>query len=549
MKQNAVSFFESKLKKIGDAQGNTSTRIFGRPDVAQKIEKEEIKKIHLTGVCGKAMSSLAGLFCEAGFEVSGSDVGCYPPASDMIQELGITFYEGFSGEHIKDTDLVIIANMFGPDNEEAKYARENQIPQMSMSEAIREFFIKDKASIVLAGTHGKTTTTGLMAHVFLTAGRNPGFVVGGVAVPTKYGITETSFGAGPDKVASDINDAKDIKGMVNNQNLQVSKASAFGNAHKKEYFIIEGDEYDTAYFDKAPKFLHYKPSVAVVTSLEFDHADIYSDFEDYKKSFMFLAEEISEDGLLVLNGDSEEVRKLSGYTEASVLYYGFNEDADVTAKDIKVNQEGQSFNVFYKGQNMGRFSIQLFGRYNIMNSLSVCAVSFHEGFSSAEIQLGLSTFSGMKRRQEIIGKPRGVVLIDDFAHHPTAVRETLAGIREHFAQQKIIAVFEPRSSTSRKKIFEADYGHAFESVDQVYLSMPELRQHDNHTDFIDGNIVVDTINTFKYNDILNKKAYCVKNCDEVLELLVPSLSDGDVVVIMSNGSFDGIYEKIVQRLS
>jgi len=470
------------------------------------------------------MSSLAGLFAEAGFEVSGSDEGCYPPASDMIAELGITFYEGFSAEHIKDKDLVIIANMFGPDNEEAKFDRENKIPQMSMSEAIREFFIKDKTSIVLTGTHGKTTTTGLMAHVFMTAGRNPGFVVGGVAVPTESGIKETSFGAGPDKVGS----------VSNGQ---------------KEYFVIEGDEYDTSYFDKAPKFLHYKPKIAVVTSLEFDHADIYADFDDYKKSFILLAEEMPADGLFVLNGDSAEVRKLAEHTEASVLYYGFNEGSDITAKNIKVSQEGQSFNVFYKGQDMGRFSIRLFGQYNVMNALSVCATAFHEGFTSEELQKGLSTFLGMKRRQEIIGKPKGIILIDDFAHHPTAVRETLGGIREHFKEHKIIAVFEPRSNTSRKKMFEDDYGKAFEAVDALYLSMPALRHNDNPADFIDGNTVIETAEKMAQNkDNFGFEAHCVGNCDQVLDLLVPTLKEGDVVVMMSNGSFDGIYEKIMQRL-
>lgn len=538
MKKAAASFFEAKLRRIGDAQGNTEKRIFTRPDILEKIQKGEIKKVHLTGVCGKAMSSLAGLFAEAGFEVSGSDEGCYPPASDMIAELGITFYEGFSSEHIKDKDLVIIANMFGPDNEEAKFARENRIPQMSMSEAIREFFIKDKTSIVLTGTHGKTTTTGLMAHVFITAGRNPGFVVGGVAVPTETGIKETSFGAGPDKVGVSESGVSTTAG---NEGADIKS--------KTGYFVIEGDEYDTSYFDKAPKFLHYKPKIAVVTSLEFDHADIYADFEDYKKSFILLAEEMPKDGLLVLNGDSAEVRKLAEHTESSVLYYGFNEDSDITAKNIKVSQEGQSFNVFYKGQDMGLFSIRLFGQYNVMNALSVCATAFHEGFTSKELQKGLSTFFGMKRRQEIIGKPKGIILIDDFAHHPTAVRETLGGIREHFKEHKIIAVFEPRSNTSRKKMFENDYGKAFEAVDALYLSMPILRHNDSPVDFIDGNIVIKTAEKMAKNKGKSCfKAHCVSSCDQVLDILIPTLKEGDVVVMMSNGSFDGIYEKIMHKL-
>ncbi|MBU3668463.1 MAG: UDP-N-acetylmuramate:L-alanyl-gamma-D-glutamyl-meso-diaminopimelate ligase [Candidatus Taylorbacteria bacterium] len=522
MKAPAAIFFENKLRKIGDAQGNTEKRIFQRPDITQKIQYGEIRKVHLTGVCGKAMSSLAGLFVEAGFVVSGSDVGCYPPASDMIEELGIVFYEGYSEEHVKDKDLVIIANMFGPDNAEAKYVRENNIPSMSMSEAIREFFIKDKESIVITGTHGKTTTTGLAAHVFMAAKRNPGFVVGGVAVPTVNGITETSFSAGPDK-----------KGDT--------------SQGQKGFFIIEGDEYDTAYFDKAPKFLHYKPTIAVVTSLEFDHADIYSDFNEYKKSFVFLAEEVSNDGHLVLNGDSDEVTSLAPHTSAHVAYYGLKDINDFVAKDITVTEEGQSFTVLYKGQDLGRYSICLFGAYNVMNALAVFAASYLSGLSLDEIRAGLETFKGMKRRQEIIGKPKGVILIDDFAHHPTAVRETLQGIREHFPKNKLIAVFEPRSNTSRKKMFEDDYAHAFQSADELYLSMPALREMDNPADFIDGTVIVETaIKVSKNKDF---RAFCVRNCDEVLEQLVPTLKEGDVVVMMSNGSFDGIYEKILNKLS
>lgn len=514
MKQRALDYFRKKLEKVGDAQGNTDARTHERGT----IDIQKMKKIHLTGICGKAMSSLAGLFREAGYEVSGSDTGCYPPASDMIKELEITFFEGFKKEHVIGKDLVIIANMFGPENEEAKYVRENGIPYMSMSEAIREFFIKDRTSVVITGTHGKTTTTGLAAHVFISAKKNPGFVVGGVAVPSEGGITETSFSAG---------------------------IPSLSDTHK--FFIIEGDEYDTAYFDKAPKFLHYKPNIAVVTSMEFDHADIYADFEEYKQSFMFLAEELSDTDTFVLNGDSEEVRELAKHTKASVLYYGLKETNDIQAVNIQVSEKGQTFTVIYKGQDMGVCSIQLFGQYNIMNALSVFASAYTAGLSVEDIKKGFSTFKGMKRRQEIIGKPKGIVLIDDFAHHPTAVRETLSGIRAHFPTARLVAVFEPRSATSRKKMFESEYAHAFSDADALYLSMPALRVHDNPADFIDGNVVVqNAISTAKNKDF---QAFCFNNCDEVLVKLVPTLTEGDVVVMMSNGSFDGIYEKILHKLS
>lgn len=523
MNIEAKKFFEEKTRKVGEQTSTTGKRIFERSYLGELLQKNgrgEIKKVHITGVCGKATSSLAGLFAEEGFQVSGSDVGCYPPASDLIDKLNIKFYEGFSEDNVKDKDLTIIANMFGPDsNPEVTYVREQNLPQLSMSEAIAEFFIKDKTSIVICGTHGKTTTTGLCAHVFLSAKRNPGFLVGGVAVPTSNGIQETSFSSG----------IKDVS----------------------KHFIIEGDEYDTAYFDKSPKFLHYKPKVAVVTSLEFDHADIYSDFEEYKKSFIFLAEETAsaeKGGLLVLNGDSQDVRELSKHTQADVLYYGFenDNDNDVTAKDIVVDDKGQSFTLVYKGDNLGRLSIRLFGKYNLANTLAVVAVSLHQGLSFKEICNGLVTFNGMKRRQEIVATVNGITIIDDFAHHPTAVRETLAGIREHFPSNRIFAIFEPRSNTSRKKMFEYDYANAFTRVDGLVLSMPELRHNDNPSDFIDGNVVVEE----SKSKAINKDFYavCVKNGHEAIEKIAAKAIPGDVLVIMSNGSFDGIHEKLIAVL-
>lgn len=531
MKIDAQNFFKSKTERVGKETNTLAKRTFSRPyleSISKKVASGEIKKVHITGVCGKATSSLAGLFAEEGYEVSGSDTGCYPPASDLIERLNIKFYEGFSEDNVKDKDLTIVANMFGPDsNPEVSYVRENNLPQLSMSEAIAEFFIKDKTSIVICGTHGKTTTTGLCAHVFLNAGRNPGFLVGGVAVPTSNGITETSFSAG----------IKDKDGTL----------------PESKHFIIEGDEYDTAYFDKAPKFLHYKPKVVVVTSLEFDHADIYSDFDEYKKSFVFLAEEVApvtEGGLLVLNCDSDEVRNLAGHTKANVLYYGFGDTNDVTAKDVVVDAKGQSFTLVYKGDSLGEMNIQLFGKYNLANTLAVIAVSLHQGLSFDEIKNGLATFNGMRRRQEIRAVVNGITVIDDFAHHPTAVRETLGGIREHFPSNRIFAIFEPRSNTSRKKMFEQDYGNAFSKVDGLVLSMPELRHNDNPADFIDGNVVVETATQIGISTALNKDFYavCVKNGHEAIEKIAAKAMPGDVLVIMSNGSFDGIHEKLISVL-
>ncbi len=508
MKQPALVFFKKKLIRIGDAQGNTDKRLFERI----QIEIEKIHKIHISGVCGKAMSPLAGLFKESGYVVSGSDTGCYPPASDFIDNLHIEYHDGFSEENIKGKDLIIIPNMFGPDNVEAAYARENQLSQMSLPEAVSNFFIKDRTSIVICGTHGKTTTTGFVSHVFTNAKRQPGFLIGGVVIPTEDGVEGTCF-------KTPISDSK--------------------------YFIIEGDEYDTAYFDKSPKFLHYKPTIAVVTSLEFDHADIYADFEEYKQSFIFLAQELDKQGLLVLNGDSDEVKSLSQYSEADVIYYGLEENNDVTARGVSVDEKGQHFELIYKGQSMGHFDIRLFGKYNLMNALAVCAISLNEKLSTEEIKGGLKSFLGMKRRQEVRAVINGITIIDDFAHHPTAVRETLSGMKEHFPNGRVIAVFEPRSNSSRKKMFEENYSSAFTSADALYLSMPALRHNDNPADFINGDKVIDGARKARNKDF---EAFCLSNGDEVLNVLISNLKIGDVVVIMSNGSFDGIHEKLISKL-
>ncbi|HEY1037463.1 MAG TPA: Mur ligase family protein [Candidatus Paceibacterota bacterium] len=518
MKQEARAFFDAKLRRIAERTETVSERIFDRPSIAEiaALEAEgKIRKVHISGVCGKATSSLAGLFAEAGYEVSGSDQGCYPPASDLIERLGIKFHEGFAPENLQGKDLVVVANMFGPNDIEAKAAREQGLNQVSMPEAITEFFIKDRTSIVVCGTHGKTTTTGMAAHVFLSAGKNPGFLVGGVAVPTENGIKETSFSA--------------------------------GNSSTR-HFIIEGDEYDTAYFDKSPKFLLYKPKISIITSLEFDHADIYADFEEYKQSFIFLAQETAKGGLLILNGDIEEVAALAQYADAQVVRYGFTEGCDIKAGNITVDADGQHFDVSYKGNDFGRFTIKLFGRYNIANALSVMAAALHENLSADEIRAGLSTFIGMKRRQEIRANINGVLVIDDFAHHPTAVHETLAGIKERFSDRRIIALFEPRSNTSRKKMFEDPYSHAFSSADVLCLSMPALRHNDNPADFIDGGTVIEKVKADGAARGKEVQAFCVSNGDEALERLVPGLRSGDVVVIMSNGSFDGVHGKLITAL-
>ncbi len=499
MKTEARTYFDTKLSHFDDV----SKRLFNR---VIPTNPNNIRHIHLSGICGTAMGSLAVLLKKAGYEVSGSDEHCYPPMSNVITELGIIFREGFKVENIKDADVIVIGNVCGPDNPEAEYARENNIPTLSLPEAISLFFIKNKKSLVVAGTHGKTTTTGLLSHVFQNAALKPGFMIGGVR---QGGEESAVIGEGG-------------------------------------YFISEGDEYDTAYFDKSPKFLHYKPNTAIITSLEFDHVDIYKDFEEYRRAFVFLAQELPSDGNLFLWGDDEKVHALAAETEAKVTFYGLGKINDIRAEDIVIEEAGQYFSLIVSNVDRGRFFLPLSGKHNLLNALAVCGVSLSEGLSLPYIQQGLASFSGMKRRQEVVYDKNQITIIDDFAHHPTAVLETISGIKSKFKinemGRRLVAFFEPRSATSRRKVFETDYGNSFDEADLVFISTPELRNNDDASQFINPDTVVKQINE------KGVVASAFKNADDLLVGALPLIQKGDVILIMSNGAFDGIHTKLAQKL-
>jgi len=496
MQDAARAYYQEKLKRFSDKE----RREFKRVPVPSL---EAIKRVHLIGVCGTAMGSLAGLLAEAGFSISGSDEACYPPMSDMIKKLGITFKEGYKVEHLKGADLIVVGNTCRPDNVEAQYARENGLAVLSLPEALHLFFVEGRRSLVVAGTHGKTTTTGLLAHVFTEAKLEPTYLVGGIMKNYSHSF---SVGSGP-------------------------------------HFIVEGDEYDTAYFDKSPKFLHYAPTSAIVTSVEFDHIDIYDDMEDYRQAFRFLLEEIPDEGSVFVWGDSEETRQLGENAKADVIFYGLNSRNDIHALDVTLTPEGQEFALIVKGENLGRFFVTLHGSHNLLNTLAVCGMALEEGVSLSKLRQGLQTFEGMMRRQEIVGGAGGVTVIDDFAHHPTAVRETLKAIRDKFPDRRIVAFFEPRSNTSRRKIFEEEYGKSFDLADEVYLSIPPFRHNDKKEDFLDADKVTATISS------RGPRASFYPNADTLLRAALPHLQEGDVVLIMSNGSFDGIHQKLLSDLS
>ena len=488
------------MKRLEDFP-DAHLRIFDRPPVDPD---SAIDDVYLIGICGTGMGSLAGLFHEAGHRVRGSDAATWPPMSDRLAAMQIPVKEGYDASNLDPKPgMVVVGNACTPTHPEAARVRQEGWPQLSLPEAVASFFIRNRRSLVVAGTHGKTTTTSLLAHVFRSAGRDPGFLVGGVM---NNGNVSYAVGSGP-------------------------------------HFIVEGDEYDTAYFDKRPKFLHYKPRTGIVTSVEFDHADIYASMEDYREAFGQFATLIPEEGLLVLCADNPEVAALAAKTQGRVSTYGLDRtDVDVTAVRISTGSDGQRFDLMKGGVVQGRVWLPLSGRHNLLNALAVATVALDEGLSMDEIVAGFGTFKGIQRRQQIRGEAGGVIIVDDFAHHPTAVRATVQAAVERWPSRRVVAVFEPRSNSSRRKVFEEGYATAFDQTGAVFLSRPPFRHNDRQEDFMDVDVVIDRIRARRI------AAHAAEGADELLPLILDEIRPGDVALIMSNGGFGGIHDRLLRAL-
>ncbi|HWU42465.1 MAG TPA: Mur ligase family protein, partial [Bdellovibrio sp.] len=365
-------------------------------------------------------------------KITGSDLNPYPPMSTQLENLGITIQKGYKAENLQPRpDFVIVGNVISANNEEAQELIRLGVPYTSLPKAMGEFIIGSRDSVVIAGTHGKTTTTSMMSWVAEKAGLKPGFLIGGVP-----------------------------------KNFSQSFKNPEGNL-----FVIEGDEYDTAFFDKVPKFIHYKPKHVVLTSVEFDHADIYKDLSAVKEAFARLMSLIPENGTLIACAEDANVMELRKLAKCKNSFtYGFHKDAEFRAKVLFQDASGVGFEVHHKNEILGPYSMQITGDYNILNATAVVAMSKTLGLSENRIQIGLESFEGVKRRQEILGEPGGVLVIEDFAHHPTAVRETVKGIQKKYPGRKVFSVFEPRSATSRRKVFQKDYVEAFKGSHEVLLA-------------------------------------------------------------------------------
>lgn len=462
-----------------------------------------VRHIHIMGICGTGMGSLAGMLKDSGYIVTGSDENVYPPMSDFLASCNIEIKNGYGAENLSpQPDLVVVGNTIRKTNPEALALAELGIPYVSFPQALGHYFLKNKTSLVVTGTHGKTTTSSMLATLLHKTGSTPGFMVGGL-----------------------------VQLFGRNYNI--------GNS---PYFVVEGDEYDTAFFDKGPKFLHYQPHIAIVTSIEFDHADIFADLESIKRSFSRLMAIMEQDGCVVACFDSPVVQEIAAKAECKVVSYGIDAEAEWSIKNLEINTGSTCFDVLHRARLYTTCKSPMPGRHNALNALAVIAVLDHLGFDKEAIAAGLGSFEGVRRRQEVRGVVNDITVIDDFAHHPTAVRETLTALKQAYDGHRLVAVFEPRTNSSRRKVFQKDYVSAFDAADLVLVREP-LPLTDFPADqlFSSRQLAADlkrrNINAFSFADT-----------DGILAQLQEELLPGDVVAILSNGGFDHIHTRLLEQL-
>jgi UDP-N-acetylmuramate: L-alanyl-gamma-D-glutamyl-meso-diaminopimelate ligase len=473
-------------------------------DPAPDVDLDRVRRIHLMGIGGTGMGAFAGLLKKAGYEVGGSDEAIYPPMSEMLAAWGIPAITGYRPENLAAAkpDLVIVGNVIRRVNPEAAALRESGRPYLSFPQALGEIFLEKHQPVVIAGTHGKTTTSALVAHLLTSAGRDPSALIGGVA-------------------------------------LNLGGNYRMGDGRP---FVVEGDEYDTAYFDKGSKFLHYRPEVAVLTSLEFDHADIFRDLAHYESAFARFVALLPEGGHLAVSTAYPSAVNLAENAACHVETYGL-EVGELHARNLEFDERGSHFTAVRRNQELARWTLGVWGRHNIENALGAASVCLHLGLSNEEIGAGMASFQGVRRRQQLLGSPGGVAIIDDFAHHPTAVRETLAAVRSRFAGRRVLAVFEPRSNTSRRNIHQGAYAKAFAGAALAIVSIPHNPGQIAEEERLDPEKLVHEIAAS------GTPARHLSSVDEIVAAVTAEAKPGDVVLVMSNGAFGGLCGKLVAALA
>jgi UDP-N-acetylmuramate: L-alanyl-gamma-D-glutamyl-meso-diaminopimelate ligase len=468
-----------------------------------------MKHIHLSGICGTAMASLAGLLQLQGHRITGSDKAAYPPMSDLLHSLGIPILEPYAEANLSPApDLVIIGNALSRGNPEIECVLDQRIPFTSMAALLHDEFLPGRESLVVAGTHGKTTTTSMLAWIYQVGAqadpsREPSFLIGGVAENF-----QTSFQLRPTRT-----------------------------------FILEGDEYDTAFFDKGPKFLHYFPDALILTHVEFDHADIYADLDAVKTAFKRLVNLVPRRGLIVAYDGSENVTECLAPALCRVQRYGFSAIADWQIRNLRHEDSLTRWEVWHDGVLWAELDMSLAGEHNALNATAAAALAFGNGIPVELIQRAMATFKSVKRRLEVRAVVNGITIIDDFAHHPTAIRETLRALRAVYPASRIWAVLEPRSNTLRRKVLQADLVASLLLADRVVLAGVYQQQRIPDAERLHPEDVIESLQEQGAHAELHPGG------DAIVDAIAPQLESGDVVVLLSNGAFDGIYEKLPARLA
>jgi UDP-N-acetylmuramate: L-alanyl-gamma-D-glutamyl-meso-diaminopimelate ligase len=474
-----------------------------RMDLIKNRISDSVESIHMIAICGTGMGALASMLKDMGFEITGSDQKVYPPMSIFLSSKHIEITEGFSEKNVAyGPDLVIVGNAVSKDNPEVVGMRQMGLEFCSMPQAVNRFIGSGKKSLVITGTHGKTTTSSILAWILYEAGLDPTFMIGGI-----------------------------LKNFESNYRL--------GSG---EHMIIEGDEYDTAFFDKGAKFLHYDPSVAILTGVEFDHADIFRDIQHVKQAFDAFITGISPHNTLVAFDDDKNVSDLLDKKSCQMVKYGRNADSVWRLGSVTIQPPWTFFDVLKYDKVFGNFKTRLVGEHNLMNALSAIAVADTLSISVEAIAKAFESFEGIKRRQEVRGEKSGVTVMDDFAHHPTAVRETIRAVKPFYPNGRLVAVFEPRTNSSMRNIFQNIYPLSFDGADIICIRQPSLLDKIPPEERFSSQQLVDDLRH------QGKDAHFFPDTDEIIDFLVTTATSGDLILVMSNGGFDNIHERLLSVL-
>jgi UDP-N-acetylmuramate: L-alanyl-gamma-D-glutamyl-meso-diaminopimelate ligase len=464
---------------------------------------KKIHRIHLIGVCGTAMASLAAMLKDCGYAVSGSDEAIYPPMSDFLVQKQVQFAQGYNAGNLQpEPDLVVVGNALSRGNPEIEYTLNSRLTYASFPETLKNIFLRDKTSVVITGTHGKTSTTAMIAWALHSAGFKPDFLMGGIS-----------------------------------ENLQSSYGLEGG-----EHFVLEGDEYDSAFFDKGPKFLHYLPCAAVIGNVEFDHADIYPDLNAIKLQFQRFVNLIPERGFLAVGADSPGAVEVSRNSYCAKETFATTKDSDWSAKNIKIEEGRLCFDVIYRKNLFLHLSLGIYGTYNVRNALAAIAILNHLKVPQEAIRKGLESFSGVKRRLQLRADVAGIRIYEDFAHHPTAVREVLTAVRETFRPMRLWAIYEPRSATSRRNFFQREIAEALGLADCIALPALFRPEKVPESERLDENRLVEDLR------LMGRAAWNLGTVEGIIRKICDEARTGDLIVILSNGGFGGIYEKLPAAL-